>query len=446
MHLFSRDLSQVDYKNLSNKFTIKEKNFGRQYAPLYAERLLLLRENIKNTALKKWQNQYEFKNLVDLNTNEKCIIIGTLYKEMENKPNILKELSEETMTIVASVKDRFTDDDDVLILEDELQRIALIGNIDKHRLCTGIVIALLGHEDETSKFVVDDFCFKETVHKANIELVSKTGDEYVVFVSGLEMSTESTDLMQIQLFVDFIAGDFIADGDDDSENYANIVCQTKRLVIVGNSLDSSTRSKDIHNKAKYLTKNYIAGSVSSIKQLDSYIEQLADKIEIDLMPGENDPSNYMMPQQPLHTAMFARSKAYKTFHTTTNPYEFEINGVHLIGISGQTVRDIKSVTTIDDPVDILRLTLDCGHLAPTCPDTLACYPYYGKDPFVLDNLPHVFFCGNQDEYKHETHRVKAYSPDKEDPTVHLITIPSFKKTHSCVFLNLRTLQTKEYHF
>jgi DNA polymerase delta subunit 2 len=371
MHLFSRDLSQVVYKNLSDRFAIKDKNYARQYAPLYAERLVLMRENIKKTALKKWRNQYEIKNLVDLNTNEKCIIIGTLYKEMENKPNILKELSEETMTIVPQVRDRFTEEDDVLILEDELQRIALIGSIDKHKFCTGIVIALLGHEDETSKFFVDDYCFKETVHKNNIEfpLASSTADEYIVFVSGLEMSSESTDLMQIQLLVDFLAGDFI---DDEHDHYASVVCQTKRLVVVGNSLDSSTKSKDIQNKAKYLTKNYIAGSVNSIKQLDDYIEQLANKIEIDLMPGENDPSNFMMPQQPLHTAMFAKSKAYRTFHTTTNPYEFEINGVHLLGISGQTVRDIKSVTTIDDPIDILKLTLDCGHIAPTCPDTLAC--------------------------------------------------------------------------
>ena len=36
-----------------------------------------------------------------------------------------------------------------------------------------------------------------------------------------------------------------------------------------------------------------------------------------------------------------------------------------------------------------------GHLAPTCPDTIGCFPYYEQDPFVLDTLPDVFIVGNQ---------------------------------------------------
>jgi hypothetical protein len=36
-----------------------------------------------------------------------------------------------------------------------------------------------------------------------------------------------------------------------------------------------------------------------------------------------------------------------------------------------------------------------GHLAPTCPDTIGCFPYYEQDPFVLDTLPDIFIVGNQ---------------------------------------------------
>ena len=46
------------------------------------------------------------------------------------------------------------------------------------------------------------------------------------------------------------------------------------------------------------------------------------------MPGEYDPSNLMLPQQPLHHAMFTRAfaSAHKqNLHTATNPYSFSLN-------------------------------------------------------------------------------------------------------------------------
>lgn len=45
-----------------------------------------------------------------------------------------------------------------MILEDELQRILLVGNIHSGEFVTGVVIALLGHEDDSGKFVVEDIC------------------------------------------------------------------------------------------------------------------------------------------------------------------------------------------------------------------------------------------------------------------------------------------------
>lgn len=330
MKLFNRDLAKLNYKNLSERFYIKDKNFNRQYAPLYAERLASMREDVKKAALKKWSSKgFQVKQISDIEVNEKCIIIGTLYKEMEQKPSILKEVSEETMSIVQPIKERYTDPTDFLILEDELQRILLTGNINASEMCTGFVIALLGYENDESKFQIEEYCFKEILHKNNIEFPLKCPDSYIVFVSGLELSSKSDDLFKFQLFIDFLCGDFI---DEDNEGMSHVLSQTQRLIIAGNSLDSSTQSKDVHNKAKYLTKNYVAGSVQSIKQLDEYIEQLANKIELDIMPGEYDPSNFMMPQQPLHPAMFTKSKVYQTFHTATNPYEFEVNGVQILGM------------------------------------------------------------------------------------------------------------------
>lgn len=430
----TRALAKLDYKNFSDKFRLREKNYSRQYAPLYAERLMTMREDVKRSALKKWPDS-KITNLVDLETDVKCVIIGTLYKEMEQKPSILKELSDDGCTFIQPIKDRYTSENDYLILEDELQRIALIGDINIGRMCTGAIIALLGYENDNSKFVVEDYCFKELKHENSLEFPLKFPDRYIVFMSGLELGTNSNDLLNLQLFVDFLSGDFYDD------TFEGLICNTERLIIVGNSLDSTTQSRDMHNKAKYLTKNYIAGSVETMKQLDNFIHQLLECIDVDIMPGQYDPSNYMMPQQPLHPAMFTRSSKYKTFHSATNPYEFQLDDICLIGTSGQPINDIKQYTDIDDTLEAMKLTIDCAHLAPTCPDTLACYPYYGQDPFILNRLPHVYFCGNQSEYKHEVYKTRWGSNQ-----VHLLSIPRFRSTQSCVFLNLKTLESEEFKF
>lgn len=45
-----------------------------------------------------------------------------------------------------------------MILEDELQRILLVGNTNVGEFVTGVVVALLGYEDDTGKFIVEDIC------------------------------------------------------------------------------------------------------------------------------------------------------------------------------------------------------------------------------------------------------------------------------------------------
>lgn len=90
---------------------------------------------------------------------ERCIIVGTLYKHQELKPSILKEISEEHQLIPQPLRTVFTDDNDQLILEDELQRIRLLGDLSPHNVITGVVCAVLGAEHEGGKFSVEDYCF-----------------------------------------------------------------------------------------------------------------------------------------------------------------------------------------------------------------------------------------------------------------------------------------------
>ncbi len=79
-------------------------------------------------------------------------------------------------------------------------------------------------------------------------------------------------------------------------------------------------------------------------------------------------------------------------------------------------------------------------VGPTCPDTLASYPYYGNDPFILKQLPQVYFCGNQDKFQHDVYK------DLSGNKVHLLSLPRFSETGSCVFFNLKTFESEEISF
>lgn len=54
---------------------------------------------------------------------------------------------------------------------------------------------------------------------------------------------------------------------------------------------------------------------------------LQASVPVDVMPGEFDPTNYTLPQQPLHPCMFPLSAAYSTLQLVTNPYQAAIDGV-----------------------------------------------------------------------------------------------------------------------
>ena len=68
----------------------------------------------------------------ELRTGQDCIIIGTLYKQMELKPSLLKEISEQNGLVAPPLgngsRSRYADVSDELILEDELQRVSLTGD------------------------------------------------------------------------------------------------------------------------------------------------------------------------------------------------------------------------------------------------------------------------------------------------------------------------------
>lgn len=58
------------------------------------------------------------------------------------------------------------------------------------------------------------------------------------------------------------------------------------------------------------------------------------------MPGEYDPANHFMPQQPLHKCMFPKALSYPTVKSVSNPYEASIGGIRYVHFYGYVDFDL----------------------------------------------------------------------------------------------------------
>lgn len=208
----------------------------------------------------------------------------------------------------------------------------------------------------------------------------------IVFISGIDMGNIEPPILALDLFEQWLYGNLeMFNSQYDPKNVV-------RVVIAGNSTNSCPPLKAKNKNALNLRAVDTRGMIESIRTFDEFLGSLSKSIAVDLMPGEFDPSNVMLPQQPFHHGIFPKSSVHRALTSVPNPYQFKIEDRLILGTSGQNIKDVRKFSTQDDPMECLKSTLRWSHLAPTCPDTLPCYPYYDKDPFVISECPHVYFC------------------------------------------------------
>ena len=74
----------------------------------------------------------------------------------------------------------------------------------------------------------------------------------------------------------------------------------------------------------------------------------------------------------------------------------------------------------------MQAQLEWRHLAPTAPDTMACYPFVDSDPFLLeDQSPHLYVAGNQAAFE-----------QRNAGGVKLIAVPDFHSSGEVVVFDL----------
>jgi DNA polymerase delta subunit 2 len=181
---------------------------------------------------------------------------------------------------------------------------------------------------------------------------------------------------------------------------------------------------------------------------------------IHILPGEDDPSGVIMPQQAFPAAMFGPSSKLETFDCETNPTylrlghrplrEDRLLARTLLVNSGQPLNDMFKY--IPSPPNtrlaILESTLRWRHLAPTAPDTLWCHPYFDGDPFIIPQTPDIYIVGGQKRFATQLllHRPPEGAVNEEKRHCRIIMVPEFRSSGILVMVNFKTLEVRTVKF
>lgn len=396
------------------------------------------------------------------------VITGVVFRQMQSKPSILAQYDHPSPhTLIPDPPPRSTttyvsSTGDQVFIEDEHARCKLdlkhVASTKASMLITGFVVAVRGRENhQLGTFTVLDVTFANPAPLAPRLAVSpRTSSSHrVCLVSGLGISSMS---VLPELLLEALRGTF--DGAPFSST-----SQIVHTVIAGNLLTASSLDTSSHlsRPAEAKTRHE-----TSAQYLDRYLLALAATMPVTVMPGYIDTANALLPQQPLHRCLLPNAARCSNLSRASNPHAMTLGGVRFVGTSGQNVFDLalyeehaeqsqERPPNAEEALNILENLVRGRHLAPTCPDTLGCYPFVDSDPFVLDETPHVLFVGNQREFGTRMMSVASNDPDvdisavdgkelKHGNFVRLISVPCFARTGQVVFLDLSSLECSVHEF
>mmetsp|Transcript_88103 Transcript_88103/g.272967 ORF Transcript_88103/g.272967 Transcript_88103/m.272967 type:complete len:690 (+) Transcript_88103:54-2123(+) len=396
-----------------------------QYNSIYGLRLKHLRKAVLDEAHGLWSGMLEPASFLSeitgyrrCSSNGEAVIIGVLFKELKGRPNVIEQYKDmKSITALrenssAMAMQRLHTERDTLWLEDSSMRLQLIASGEQvASLPTGAIVGVRGSATEDGHFKVSAICFPRMASPPPLPVPAAEGEgPFLALLSGLAFGREaegSEGLAEARArAVAFLLG----------EGGASEAVQ--RVIVCGGVFEAGSTG---------------AVSKAALQEADETLARLAGALRVDVMPGRADPTNLTLPQMPLHPHLFKRVREFRdSFKSVTNPYECSVDGVSVLGHAGQPVEDILRCTSLGSPLEALAACLRASHIAPTAPDTLPTQPFSGSDPFILGEVPHVFFSGGHAEAAHQWH------PSARGAGGTLCAVvPAFHKKPAVVLVSLR---------
>ncbi|KAF2854742.1 DNA polymeras-like protein subunit delta-2 [Plenodomus tracheiphilus IPT5] len=446
-----------------------DKHYGQQFADMYFLRLAQLKKSVKQKAEDAWSD-FELggekatfvERVLDVRQGELCWIVGTVYMEMALKPNVLDDISKEHWIAAPPPRETYVSPSgqDEMMLEDESGRLRVTGESLNSHYVTGCILAALGTEQADGTFQVIATQYADlprqperwerddsALSRAKKPNAKRGQSGKVAIVSGLGITGQDDDELSLDLLLEYLTGE--AAGPPTQAEASKIT----RLVIAGDSLShaSPILSREDFAVKKSNSKHYgydaSAYNASPAERLDTFLSELLPSLPITLIPGASDPANVALPQQPIHTALFPKSRLYaeppaksnETIHgldTVTNPWDGDIEGYRFLGTGGQTVADLLKYVDEVEALEVMEMMLRWRCIAPTAPDTLWCYPFQDDDPMLVRECPHVYFAGCQDKFGSKV--IEGPAGQK----VLLVSVPRFRETGQVVVVDMESWEVE----
>ncbi|KAK4164897.1 DNA polymerase alpha/epsilon subunit B-domain-containing protein [Cladorrhinum sp. PSN259] len=462
--------TESNYKPLNTFVLPKQRQYRQQFADIYFLRLTKIKPAVEEAAIAAWKNTKiggekakKVERVLDVRQGELCWVAGTVYMDMPLKPSILEDVSKDRwISAPTSIGHYYSKEgEDSIMLEDDSGRIKLVGDaLKNYFLVTGCIIGVLGTENANGEMEVIDLKFADLPPQParwslsspkpkdeDVEMADSpsSGAKKIALVSGLEFSGTSTEYAaELNLLLEYLLGEALG------PSVQSELSQISRLIIAGNSIakqDDAHHASDNTKKPHTKKYGYDASAYNPIPSqlLDTFMSELLPTIPITLLPGTNDPANASYPQQPIHAAMFPKSRTYTALPNAgtdaepgwldmaTNPWEGEVEGWRILGTGGQNLDDICKYVDSADRLGMMEAMCRWRCSAPTAPDTLWAYPFQDDEPFVMKECPHLYFVGSQPEFG--TKVIEG----SEGQMVRLIMVPSFAETKEIVLVDTETL-------
>lgn len=411
--------SSTDYPTLERRQSVynplrsfnlakgEEKHYQQQYGDMYFLRLAKLKPAVEQIAEEAWaeiqiagEKVRRVDRVLDVRQGELCWVAGTVYMDMPLKPNILDDISKDHWIAAPPPREKYVSPtgQDQTMLEDESGRLRLVGTpLQISMLVTGCIIAVMGTENADGDFEIIDLKFPDLPRQpqrwerdeADATMANGTGKSKlaeakdgkeggkIAIVSGLGVNGDEADTLTLDLLMEFLLGE--ACGPATQHEAGNI----SRLIIAGNSISEGAPlhvRDELDTKKSSKKYGYDSSAYNPVptRLLDDFLATLLPSMPITLLPGDSDPANVSLPQQPIHPAMLPRSRNYGPtpetevgwFDSVTNPWEGDVDGWRILGNGGQPIDDVFKYVEGDERLEMMEnlLRWRCG--APTAPDTL----------------------------------------------------------------------------